>query len=121
MKKALVVDDSKVMRIGIKKMLVKRGYECEEAADGSAALAMLMNGHAYDIVCTDVHMPVMNGIELVRAIRSDVKFGGVPVLVISSDSDRTSIARALLAGADEYATKPLTEDALDDKLALLGL
>lgn len=121
MRRALVVDDSGVMRRAISKMLTERGFECETANDGAMALGILMMDEAYDLVCTDVHMPVMDGIELVRAIRSDVAFGGTPVLVVSSDSDRSSIARALLAGADEYATKPLTGEALDDKLALLGL
>lgn len=121
MRRALVVDDSSVMRRVISKLLESKGFSCETAEDGAAALGMLMGDSAYDLVCTDLHMPVMNGIELVRAIRSDTTFGGLPVLIVSSDSDRNSIARALMAGADEYATKPLTSEALDDKLALLGM
>lgn len=120
--RALVVDDSKVMRMAISRMLQARGWECDEAANGSEGLAcLLMQPEGYQLLCTDVHMPVMDGIELVRAVRNDESCRSIPVLVISSDSDRKSIARALLAGADEYATKPLTDDALGDKLALLKL
>ena len=108
MRRALVVDDSAVMRRVITKMLEDIGFTCEAAGDGAAALAMLLDDRGFDLVCSDLHMPVMNGIELVRELRSRVELEGLPVLIVSSDSDRKSIARALLAGADEYATKPLT-------------
>lgn len=122
MKRALVVDDSKVMRKAVARMLTARGWECDLAENGLEALELLRVVDApYNLVCSDVHMPVMDGIELVRAVRTETTHATLPVLVVSSDSDRRSIARALMAGADEYATKPLTDEALDDKLALLGL
>lgn len=122
MKRVLVVDDSSVMRKGVSRMLTARGWECDTAVDGADALEKIRNGgQEYDLVCTDVHMPNMDGIELVKAVREIEAFKHLTLLVISSDSDRRSIARALMAGADEYATKPMSEEALDDKLALMGL
>lgn len=122
MKRVLVVDDSSVMRKGVSRMLTARGWECDTAVDGVDALEKIRSGgQEYDLVCTDVHMPNMDGIELVKAVREIEEFKHLTLLVISSDSDRRSIARALMAGADEYATKPMSEEALDDKLALMGL
>ena len=122
MKRVLVVDDSSVMRKGVSRMLTARGWECDTAVDGVDALEKIRSGgQEYDLVCTDVHMPNMDGIELVKAVREIEEFKHLTLLVVSSDSDRRSIARALMAGADEYATKPMSEEALDDKLALMGL
>ncbi|MEQ1502432.1 MAG: response regulator, partial [Myxococcota bacterium] len=73
------------------------------------------------IALVDWNMPVMNGLELIRAIRAIRRYDEMPLLMVTTETETTQIARALAAGADEYAMKPFTREALASKLALLGV
>ncbi|HEU5350734.1 MAG TPA: response regulator [Terracidiphilus sp.] len=118
--RALIVDDSRFVRGFLRGMLEEKGIECHEAADGQAALDILHQGEAFDLALVDWNMPVMNGLEMLTAIRAE-GYSGLKVLMVTTEAENDFIIRALDAGADEYLMKPFDEEALADKLAMLGL
>ena len=119
--RALVVDDSRAMRMVVTRIVGRLGFETVEAEDGQAALDVLTEGPLPDVALIDWNMPVMDGLSLVKAIRSDPAMRGITVMMVTTESERSQLVRALAAGAHEYLIKPFTEDALVDKLSLLGL
>jgi two-component system chemotaxis response regulator CheY len=117
--RALIVDDSRFVRSIVRAMLQERGMECEEAADGEAGLERLRNGLPFDLVLLDWNMPVMNGLEMLQGLRAegfDTK-----VMMVTTEVENDFITRALDAGANEYLMKPFDDEALSEKLAMLGL
>lgn len=117
--RALVVDDSRAMRAIVAGILKDAGFEIAEAGDGPAALAALRTSTA-DLVVVDWHLPGMTGPEIVRAIRAEPAWGGVRVLMVTTEVDPHRVREALEAGAQEYLMKPFTADHVRDKLALMG-
>ena len=112
----LVVDDFATMRRIIRNLLGSLGYHSiSEAENGLAALPMLHN-RQFDFVITDVLMPQMSGIELLRAIRTDRKLCHIPVLMITSDAYREKIIEAAEAGVNGYIVKPFTAAMLESKM-----
>lgn len=118
--RALIVDDSRYVRSYLRGLLEKRGVACTEAADGEAGLALLRNNSCFDLALVDWHMPVMDGLEMVRRLRAE-GCTQTRVVMVTTEADNDSILRALDAGADEYLMKPFDNDALGEKLVLLGL
>lgn len=118
--RALIVDDSRFVRGFLRGMLEEHGIACDEAADGSAGMQQLHNGDAYDLVLLDWNMPVMNGLEMLRQMRSE-GFSSTKVMMVTTEAENDYIERALEAGADEYLMKPFDDEALNEKLAMLGL
>ena len=119
--KALVVDDSRAMRAILGRALSAVGYEIVEAADGIDALELLDQDGCPDLVVVDLHMPKMDGLEFVRNVRDDSRFDDMRILVASSDGDLSTIDTMLQVGADEYLMKPFDDEAIAEKLGLLGL
>jgi two-component system sensor histidine kinase and response regulator WspE len=120
-KRVLVVDDSITVREVERKLLISRGYEVEIAVDGVDGLNTARSG-VFDLVISDVDMPRMDGIELVKQIKSDAKLRDTPVIIVSykeSDEDRM---RGLEAGADSYLTKSSFHDEtlLETVVNLIG-
>lgn len=114
--KILVVDDFSTMRRIIKNLLRDLGFQnVSEADDGSTALPMLQNGE-YDFVVTDWNMPGMQGIDLLRAIRSDEQLSHIPVLMVTAEAKREQIIEAAQAGVNGYIVKPFTAATLKEKL-----
>ena len=119
--RALVVDDSRAMRLVLKKQLTHLGFDIVEAAHGGEALERLRaRDTSVNVALVDWNMPVMSGLELVKAIRSDPELAWLPVLMVTSESELEAVAVALEAGANEYLMKPFTEEGLRDKLELIG-
>jgi two-component system chemotaxis response regulator CheY len=118
---ALIVDDSRAMRSIVRKIVTGLGFTTEEAGDGAEALAAIELGPTPDICLIDWNMPVMNGLELVTAVRSRPEWRNITLMMVTTESEHGQIVRALAAGAHEYVIKPFTPDAIVDKLALLGL
>jgi len=118
---ALVVDDSRAMRLILSRVLRDRGCQVTEAGDGVEALARLEEGALPDVALIDWNMPVMNGLELVEAVRRNPAYQGVRLVMVTTESESTQVMRALEAGAEEYLFKPFTPEAVIDKLAMLGL
>jgi two-component system, chemotaxis family, chemotaxis protein CheY len=119
--RALVIDDSRAMRMLLKRELVALGFEVSEAGDGNEALARLAELGPVDVVLVDWTMPGMDGMTFVHQIRSEPAYEEMRVVMITSESDPAQIFHALMAGVDEYATKPITREALSEKLGLVGL
>jgi two-component system chemotaxis response regulator CheY len=117
--RALIVDDSRFVRGFLRGLLEEKGIECEEAADGNAGMEKLHQGTAFDLAFIDWNMPVMNGIEMVNRLRREGY--GFKVMMVTTEAETDFILRALDAGADEYMMKPFDEQALTEKLALLGI
>ncbi|MGP8173935.1 MAG: response regulator [Terracidiphilus sp.] len=118
--RALIVDDSRFARSYLRGMLEEMGIECEEAADGQAGMNRLNSGVRFDVALVDWYMPVMDGLEMLRQLRAQ-GFDGMKVLMVTTEAENDFITRALDAGADEYLMKPFDEEALSEKLAMLGL
>lgn len=119
--KALVVDDSRAMRSILSRILRKVGAEeIHEAGDGSQAVACLEAGASPDLALVDWNMPVMNGLELVGALRSRKEWRRIAIVMVTTESDQSQMVRALAAGAHEYLIKPFDEGSLIEKLAMLG-
>jgi DNA-binding NtrC family response regulator len=105
----LVVDDEPTARQGLEKLLRRKGYRVQAEADGEAALQAAAEC-APDVVVTDLKMPKMDGIELLKQLRAQDR--DVPVIVATAFGEVASAVAAMRAGADDYLTKPLELDEL---------
>lgn len=121
---AMVVDDSRAMRMLMGRLLKDIGFEVDEAGDGCQALVRLRERLAENpvqLALVDWNMPEMSGIELVEAVRADSGFAGLRIVMVTTETELSQVSRALEAGADEYLMKPFTRDDVLGKLELLGL
>jgi two-component system chemotaxis response regulator CheY len=120
--RALVIDDSKAIRIVLRKLLGELGFEVVEAADGREALQRL-NGPMgpFDLALVDWNMPEMNGLEFVREVRGQGGHEDLTMVMVTTETESGQVVRALAAGANEYIMKPFSRDVLLDKLSMLGL
>lgn len=118
--RAMIVDHSRFARRHVRAMLEKEGFECVEAPDGHAGIEMLHAGTVFDLVLVDWNMPGMNGPEMVRLLRRE-GFASLRIMMVTTEGDAGAIEQALNAGADEYLMKPFDDEALADKLALMGV
>ncbi len=118
---ALIIDDSRALRRILANMLSNLDFTVAEAGDGQQALDYLEDGTRPHVVLLDWNMPQMNGLEFLRAVRADQEFADLPVMMVTSETDVEFVELALQAGANEYLMKPFNEDAIADKLTLLGL
>jgi two-component system chemotaxis response regulator CheY len=118
--RALIVDDSRAMRSILSKTVRALGMETVEAANGQLALETL-SANAIDLVLTDWHMPVMDGLEFLTTVRKDERYGQLPIVMVTSEADATCMAQALAAGATEFIMKPFTSESIVMKLEMLGL
>jgi two-component system, chemotaxis family, sensor histidine kinase and response regulator WspE len=120
-KKVLVVDDSITVREVECRLLQNEGYELETAVNGMDGWNAVRIGH-YDLVITDIDMPRMNGIELVKSIKNDVRLRSIPVMIVSYKSTEEDRLKGLEAGADYYLTKSSFHDValLDAVFDLIG-
>jgi two-component system chemotaxis response regulator CheY len=115
MKDCLIVDDSKVVRDILKKMLDQLGFECRQAVDGKDAVDLCTNKMP-DLILLDWNMPIMSGIECLTVIRS-MEGGKHPKIILcTGNSEMTQIVDALSGGADEYIIKPFDPEILRLKL-----
>ena len=112
----LIVDDFSTMRRIVKNLLADLGFtNTAEAEDGSGALNLL-RAEPFDFVVTDWNMPVMTGIELLKAIRADDKLKSLPVLMVTAEAKREQIIEAAQHGVNGYIIKPFTAQTLEEKL-----
>jgi two-component system, chemotaxis family, chemotaxis protein CheY len=118
--KAAIIDDSRAMRMIIGRTLKELGFEVTEAANGREGLDCLENNPQMDLVLVDWNMPEMNGLEFVQALRGNQSLSHLPVMVVTSETEASQAERALLAGANEYVTKPFSKEELVERLSRLG-
>ena len=120
--KAIVVDDSRTIRIMLKRFLTEQGFDTLfEAGDGREALAKLKEVGAVDLALVDWNMPTMDGFELLTAIREDSAFAAMKIMMVTTEAEAAQVARATSAGANAYITKPFNTEGLRGKLDAMGL
>lgn len=119
--RALVIDDSRAMRMIIGKFLREVGFEVIEAANGREALEVLADAEPVDLAMVDWNMPEMNGYEFVLAVRERHEYDDIRLMMVTTETEREHVAQAIEAGADEYLMKPFTQDSVVDKLRSLGM
>jgi two-component system chemotaxis response regulator CheY len=104
------------MRRIVRGLLKEIGYvNAEEAEDGAVALTMLKNAK-FDFVVSDINMPVMNGFELLSAVKADDNLKHLPVLMVTAEARKEDIVRAAKDGAAGYIVKPFTKATLEEKV-----
>jgi two-component system chemotaxis response regulator CheY len=111
MKTVLSVDDSASVRQMVKLTLTAAGYDVVQANDGAEGLAKARD-KAVDMVLTDVNMPVMNGLALIRELRQLPSYKGVPIIFLTTESDDSMKREAKAAGATGWITKPFQQEQL---------
>lgn len=118
--RALIVDDSEPMRRVLMFTLERHGgFACVGARDGAEALRWLAQGK-FDLVVTDLNMPVLDGLKLIGQVRRHATHKDVPIVVVTTESAQEDRDRALALGANAYLTKPLqAKDILETVTPLL--
>lgn len=114
----LTVDDSPSVRQMVKLVLGSSGHAVTEACDGADGLAKA-SAQRFDLVLTDLNMPVMNGIEMIRGLRKMPALTGVPIVFITTESDDAAKQEAKAAGATGWITKPFKPEQLHAVVAKL--
>ena len=111
----MVVDDDDIHRKMIARMLESEGYQVTLAANGSEAIGMVHRTRP-DLILTDFQMPELDGIELTRWIKADRSFTGIPVIMITGNSEREVVVASLKSGVVDFILKPVDRSALMNKL-----
>ena len=117
--RALVIDDSRAIRMILRNTLRELGLEVVEAGNGREALEQMERAGDVELVLVDWNMPEMNGLDFVRAVRTRRAYDGARIMMVTTETEITQVALALDAGANEYLMKPFTKDVLVAKLRLL--
>ena len=111
MKSVLVVDDSETIRQHVGEALTSAGFQVVEASDGAAGLKRAAE-QAFSLIILDVNMPLMNGIEMLERLKQDPKLAIVPVLMLTTEAQRSMIDRARKVGAKAWLIKPIKAESL---------
>jgi two-component system chemotaxis response regulator CheY len=118
----LIVDDSMALRKILQRVIRNAGVtidEIQEAADGQAALQCLAQFKP-DVILSDINMPNMDGLELLRRIKGSQDWKSLPVIMISTEASREHVMESIELGACNFIRKPFNEDDIREKLALLS-
>jgi two-component system chemotaxis response regulator CheY len=118
---AMVVDDSRVMRTILTRLLTGMDFTVVQAGDGAEALQLLEDGARPDVALVDWNMPVMDGLTFIKRCRANPEYRDLVLMMVTTESEQSQIVRALAAGAHEYVIKPFTEEMIAQKLEILGL
>jgi two-component system chemotaxis response regulator CheY len=114
--KILVVDDFSTMRRIVKNLLKQLGFvNIEEAEDGAQAYTKLKNG-GFGFIVSDWNMPNLDGLGLVKKVRSDDELKDLPILMVTAEAEKDKVVTAIQAGVNNYIVKPFTGDVLKEKM-----
>jgi len=116
--RTLIVDDSSVMRKIIERALRQAGLDplvVHEAGSGTEGLEVLKAQHV-DLILSDINMPLMDGLEFLRQIRTQNLAPGVPVVMITTESSEEHVRQAILSGAQGYIRKPFTAEQVKERV-----
>lgn len=119
MKTIFLVDDSATILLSISSILAKAGYATEKASNAEEALRKLQGGLKIDLLITDLNMPGMNGIDLIKEVRKLPAYKFVPILFLTTESQQSRKAEAKAAGASGWIVKPATADELLNTIKLV--
>lgn len=117
---ALIIDDSRAMRRILTQIVEPLGYTTSQAGHGQEGLEQLQATPGVELVLVDWNMPVMNGLQFVQAVRKIAAYERIKLVMVTTETEPTQMARALMAGVDEFVMKPFTAEILLDKLRLIG-
>lgn len=117
--KILVVDDSRAVQALLSRMLKELGHETLTASDGREALSILEKRQDIELALVDWNMPVMTGLELVKAVRASPLLRGLPILMVTSEAEAERVLQAVESGASEYLMKPFSKEELASKIELI--
>lgn len=118
---ALIVDDSRAMRRILRQIVEPLGFEIAEAGHGLEGLQRLDEQPDTELALVDWNMPEMNGLEFVKAVRANPVYERMKLMMVTTETEPAKMARALMAGVDEFVMKPFTKEILLDKLQLIGV
>ena len=121
MRRALVVDDSRTIRSILGKKLVHLGFKVSEAENGQVALDILHATPLISLALVDWNMPVMNGLEFVKAVRADEAYNDLTIVMVTTETETSQMVAALESGANDYIMKPFTDEIIVERLMLLGI
>lgn len=119
--RAMVIDDSRAIRLILGKMLKELGFEVIDAENGAVAIDRLKASEKVDIALVDWNMPEMNGYEFVCAVRKEDAYKDLPLMMVTTETEMSQVVKALEAGANEYVMKPFTKEMITEKLTLMGM
>lgn len=111
----LIVDDAKTMRMIIQAVLSNMNATFSHAEDGEQAFNAVVEKQ-YDLIITDIHMPVMNGLEFCSRTRNELKFKNLPILVMTTDNSYDTVEKVFQSGATDFITKPINELELTSRV-----
>lgn len=115
MAKILLVEDNELNRDMLSRRLGRKGFEVEVAVDGRAGLERALGG-GFDLILMDMSLPVMDGWEATKQIRSDPRGAGIPIIALTAHAMPGDREKALAAGCDDYDSKPVEFDRLLGKI-----
>ncbi len=119
--RAMVIDDSRAIRLILGKMLKELGFEVIDAENGAVAMDRLRTSEKVDIALVDWNMPEMNGYEFVCAVRKEEAYKDLPLMMVTTETEMSQVVKALEAGANEYVMKPFTKEMITEKMTLMGV
>lgn len=119
--KALVIETSCTMRAVLRRILTMRGFEVSEAESGRQALSVLGIMGKADLVLVDWNLREMNSLEFITRLRQDNAHKSIVLMLAEREPGIRELHNALIAGADDYLTKPFTSQQIDEKMAQAGL
>ena len=114
----LIIDDSNTMRKIVARALRQAGIDFDEileAGDGLEALSVLAD-NSVDVVLSDINMPNMTGLELLKAVRGDDNFKSIPFVMVTAEGMKENVVEAVKAGVSNYIVKPFTAEQISEKL-----
>ncbi len=119
---ALIIDDSRAMRRILRQIVEPLGFSILEAGDGQEGYNHVQaTAGDIEVTLVDWNMPVMNGLEFVKLVRADDRFRDMKLMMVTTETEPAQMARALMAGVDEFVMKPFTKEILIEKLKLIGV
>ena len=118
--RALIVDDSRFIRDYLASLLEEQGIECVGMENGQEGLKCVLRSEPFALALVDWNMPVMGGLDFVKAVRSDHALDTMKIIMVTTEAENEFITAALNAGANEYLMKPFDEAGLLDKLQMIG-
>lgn len=118
-KSLLAVDDSKAMLSFYRSIASELGYRIQTATNGKEALEVLESGEDFDLIITDMNMPIMDGIEFSKQLRNLIVFADTPVIMVTTESEQSQRTLAEKAGVNFFVTKPFTIENIKEKISLI--
>jgi two-component system chemotaxis response regulator CheY len=118
---ALVIDDDPAILLMITSILNELGYQVTTADDGQQGLQYLTESSPPDVVLVDWNMPVMNGLEFVKSVRSQSQYNNLPIIMVTTELEMSQVALTMDAGVSEYIMKPFAPIMIIEKLQMVGV